>query len=47
MAEPFGQVTVDDVETKDIGLHDLRKNISIIPQVCIIMYVCMCMHMIL
>lgn len=33
MAEPFGVVTIDGVSTKNIGLHDLRKNISIIPQV--------------
>ena len=33
MAEPFGEVTIDGINTKEIGLHDLRKNLSIIPQV--------------
>jgi ATP-binding cassette subfamily C (CFTR/MRP) protein 4 len=32
MTEPHGDIYIDDVRTKDIGLHDLRKNISIIPQ---------------
>jgi ATP-binding cassette subfamily C (CFTR/MRP) protein 4 len=32
LAEPFGQVTVDGVDSKEIGLHDLRSRISIIPQ---------------
>ena len=34
MAEPFGVLSIDGIDTKDIGLHDLRKKISIIPQVC-------------
>lgn len=34
LAEPFGQVTVDGIDSKEIGLHDLRQHISIIPQVC-------------
>ena len=33
MAEPFGTVSVDGVNSKEIGLHDLRSSISIIPQV--------------
>ncbi|CAG2173534.1 unnamed protein product, partial [Oppiella nova] len=32
MVEPTGEVVVDGVDTKSIGLHDLRRNISIIPQ---------------
>jgi len=32
MAEPFGAITIDGVNTKEIGLHDLRRNMSIIPQ---------------
>ena len=32
MVEPRGEVVVDGVDTKSIGLHDLRRNISIIPQ---------------
>jgi len=32
MAEPFGAVTIDGVNTKEIGLHDLRQKMSIIPQ---------------
>ena len=31
--EPSGTIKIDGVQTKDIGLHDLRKSISIIPQV--------------
>ncbi len=33
MAEPHGEITIDGIRTTDIGLHDLRRNISIIPQV--------------
>ena len=33
LAEPLGSVVIDGVQTTEIGLHDLRKNISIIPQV--------------
>ena len=32
MAEPAGSITIDGVDTKSIGLHDLRKKMSIIPQ---------------
>ena len=32
MVEPNGQILVDGIDTKTIGLHDLRKKISIIPQ---------------
>lgn len=32
MVEPEGNVFIDGVDTKAIGLHDLRKKISIIPQ---------------
>ena len=32
LAEPFGQIAIDGVDTKSIGLHDLRKKMSIIPQ---------------
>ena len=32
VAEPHGLITVDGVETKVVGLHDLRKKMSIIPQ---------------
>lgn len=27
-----GEITIDDVDTKSVGLFDLRTNISIIPQ---------------
>ena len=32
LAEPYGSITIDGVETKSLGLHNLRKKISIIPQ---------------
>ncbi len=32
MTEPEGELLIDNVDIKQIGLHDLRKNISIIPQ---------------
>ena len=32
MVEANGQIIIDGIDTKTIGLHDLRKRISIIPQ---------------
>lgn len=32
LAEPQGKIYVDSVLTSNIGLHDLRQKISIIPQ---------------
>ena len=32
LVEPHGLVTIDGVDAKAIGLHDLRKKMSIIPQ---------------
>ncbi len=32
LAKPSGSITIDGVDTKSIGLHDLRKKMSIIPQ---------------
>lgn len=33
LAEPDGVLRIDGVSTQRLGLHDLRKNIAIIPQV--------------
>ena len=33
LAEPEGVFEIDGIQITNIGLHDLRKNISIIPQV--------------
>lgn len=33
LAEPSGKILIDGVDISQIGLHDLRKNISFIPQV--------------
>lgn len=32
MTEPMGEIFIDGVNIGEIGLHDLRKSISIIPQ---------------
>ena len=33
LAEPEGVLEIDGIQITEIGLHDLRKKISIIPQV--------------
>ena len=33
LSEPNGTITINNINVKDIGLHDLRSAISIIPQV--------------
>ena len=32
LTEPEGKILIDGIDVKDIGLHDLRSKISIIPQ---------------
>ena len=32
LAEPDGRILIDGIDSKSIGLHDLRSKISIIPQ---------------
>jgi ATP-binding cassette subfamily C (CFTR/MRP) protein 4 len=32
LAKLDGSITIDDINTNDLGLHDLRARISIIPQ---------------
>lgn len=34
LSEPEGKIWIDKILTTEIGLHDLRKKMSIIPQVC-------------
>ena len=46
MAEPEGILEIDGVSITELGLHDLRTKISIIPQVstvCVCVCVCTCM----
>ena len=33
VAEPTGSIKIDGVETAQLGLHDVRNKMSIIPQV--------------
>ena len=33
MAEPSGQIVIDGVVINDLGLHDVRGRMAIIPQV--------------
>jgi len=39
LAEPEGVIEIDGVEINKIGLHDLRKKMSIIPQVRMYIYI--------
>ena len=32
LSEPTGKIMIDNIDVSKMGLHDLRKNISIIPQ---------------
>ena len=32
LTEPEGHIVIDGIDSKSIGLHDLRSKISIIPQ---------------
>ena len=41
LAEPEGLFEIDGIQITDIGLHDLRKKISIIPQVMCCVYTAM------
>lgn len=36
LTEPSGRIYIDDVCITEIGLHELRDKISIIPQVCVV-----------
>ena len=38
LAEPEGVFEIDGIQITDVGLHDLRKKISIIPQVMCCVY---------
>ena len=32
LTEPSGQIILDGIDTKTLGLHDVRRRLSIIPQ---------------
>ena len=32
-----GSITIDDVDISEIGLHDLRKSLTILPQVIVLL----------
>ena len=34
LSEPEGRILVDGIWTDEIGLHDLRKKMTVAPQVC-------------
>ena len=34
LSEPEGDIKIDGIRTSNIGLHDLRKKMSVAPQVC-------------
>ena len=34
LSEPEGIIKIDGIRTAEIGLHDLRKKMSVAPQVC-------------
>ena len=40
MVEPTGSIQIDGAEVTQIGLTDLRSNISVIPQVGKVSHVC-------
>ena len=40
LSEPEGVILVDDILTNEIGLHDLRKKMTVAPQVCTSEYSC-------
>ena len=54
LSEPEGILEIDEIQITDIGLHDLRSKISIIPQVsflcvcvcevCQCVFACMCVY---
>jgi ATP-binding cassette subfamily C (CFTR/MRP) protein 4 len=37
LAEPQGKIYVDGILTSELGLHDLRQKMSIIPQVLLLL----------
>lgn len=40
MAEHTGNILIDGINVKDVGLHELRSSMSIIPQVyCIFLWI--------
>ena len=34
LSEPEGSIWINEILTTSIGLHDLRKKMSVVPQVC-------------
>ena len=37
LAEPQGKIYIDGILTSELGLHDLRQKMSIIPQVLLLL----------
>ena len=46
LAEPTGSIKIDGVELTQLGLHDVRSNMSIIPQVSFFLHIIILLHIV-